>query len=419
MKKYQHHGLHTIKNITNRLIIEEVKNLQSPRMYRAGHNHGLMVDLALLNLIKFFPEYKNKINVDLVLQRSSNTLKEMWHPSGLTKEHSVSYQEYNIPLTADYFLLLQELELEAYTSIDLNSVLEESKRFLGYALKSNGEYFPLGDSFRLPNKKILNNIYGVSSEYLDNAHKLLSPCSNEDGFYTNDHFFIYRRDINGKKIHFAATCCWDSHNHKQNDELSFCLDVNGVTIFDDPGYTEFTDWDSMLNLKSESMHTTITIDDKAWGDVLYTNNKSKVIVNNVDCDGFNISMLMERYEGIQFIRNINFEKGVFEISDTAISKAQILSIRFNRAFIFGNNIDVVLKDDDHSVFYLYDKKSKKEIAKFYGVRFSHLNDINIVGSDRKEMKKSKRLIVNTHADFGQVLLEDGFIFNFPKLVVDI
>lgn len=302
--------------VCNRLLKEEVVNLQSPRMYRSGHNHGLMVDIALLELMVDSPEYKKSINVDILIKRSSETLNSMWHKSGLTKEHSVSYQEYNIPLAMDYFNLLKRLGLKSSSSLEIKKILEESKRFLGYALKENGEYFPLGDSFRLPNKKILEKVYGVGGDNPISVHKLLEPYSVEDGSYSNSHFFIYRGTVNGKRIHFSATCCWDSHNHKQNDELSFCLEVDGVTIFDDPGYTEFLPWDDIVKLKSEYCHSTILISDKDWSDKLASNGKSRIENAFSDNNGFYLEMVAERVEGFEIRRVVKLKDGKLYISDS-------------------------------------------------------------------------------------------------------
>lgn len=174
--------------ICRRLLHEEVRNLQSHQMYRAGHNHGLMADIALLSLIKDVPEFRERVDVDKVLDRSAKTVSSMWHSSGLTKEHSVSYQEFNLPITVNYFRLISELELEVQLDLKLDDIINESKRFLGFALKKNGEYFPLGESFRLPNLRILNEVYGSRDGLHSSAEKLLFPYSIQDGVYSTADF---------------------------------------------------------------------------------------------------------------------------------------------------------------------------------------------------------------------------------------
>lgn len=336
-KEYGAHADSSIKNIVRRLIVQEIKNLQSDKMYRSGHNHGLMVDLSLLNLVLGCPEYKPRVNLELVLERSAKTLDAMWHASGLTKEHSVSYQEYNLPLTVEYFELLDKLNVEPLASVSLENIVEESRRFLGYALKVTGEYFPLGDSFRLPNENILNKVFGQGE--VRSARELLMPYSEEEGVYGNRNFFIFRKTVNGRKVHFAATCCWDSHNHKQNDELSFCLEVDGVTIFDDPGYTEFLPWEGVKKLQSEASHSTVTASEIQWGDVRFPNGKSRILSSQHDVQGFSLSMSMERYGGFKIVREVEFNGDVLTVADAAAGH-DLHDIKFKRKFVFGSEVVV-------------------------------------------------------------------------------
>ena len=253
--------------ICNRLIREEIKNLHSKKIYRAGHNHGLMVDLALLDLIVELPEFYNQVDISLVMERSAKTLDSMWHQSGLTKEHSISYQEYNLPLTVKYFLALEKLGLESSTKVKLDNILEESKRVLGYALKENGEYFPLGDSFRLPDVRILNEVYGGGDNINEDVREMLFPYSTQEGVYSTEDFFIVRSFMNGKKIHLAATCCWNSENHKKNDELSFSLCVDGITIFETPGWSAFASEAVNSYISNESAQSTILVQNLSFSDV--------------------------------------------------------------------------------------------------------------------------------------------------------
>ena len=323
--------------ICERLVKEEIRNLHSEKLYRPGHNHGLMVDLALMRLVLDHPEYKKRVDLELVLNRSAKTLDAMWHASGLTKEHSVSYQEYNLPLTVEYFELLEKLNVEPLASVSLENVVDESRRFLGYALKASGEYIPLGDSFRLPNEKILNKVFGQGE--VKSAHELLMPFSEEEGVYGNRNFFIFRKTVNGRKVHFAATCCWDSHNHKQNDELSFCLEVDGVTIFDDPGYTEFLPWEEILNLKSEGNHSTIKVKDREWSSTVGSNHFSEIAMYDHDNSGFVIEMHASRVAGYKFSRRIELKNNFLHIDDKIYSESEI-SVQVESEFIFNNQIDV-------------------------------------------------------------------------------
>lgn len=390
--------------ICNRLIKAEIKNLHNEKIYRAGHNHGLMIDLALLDLAHPSSGYSSEIQADLIIERSGKTLDAMWHSTGLTKEHSVSYQEFNILLTLKYFERLDELKIEPRCQVRMQDILMESRRFLGYALKKNGEYFPLGDSFRIPNLQILQKVYGGKSVIDSTVFDLLFPFSLKNGAYTNDHFFIFRGTVENKKIHFAATCCWDSHNHKQNDELSFCLEIDGVTVFDDLGYTEFLPWEKILELKSEENHSTINIEGHQWSNVVGSNGRSKIVKANFDDLRFVIEMTASRVEGFNFHRKIELKNNILSIYDS-IEAANKEHFKANRKFIFGKSIELcqasqnmvhVLSDGQDIACISFDGGT--ECNSSLQIRKSDL----FVCSDRKVMAET--YLIKENAEFSAVAI---------------
>lgn len=375
--------------ICNRLINAELVNLQNPSMYRTGHNHGLMVDLSILNLIRRDSSFDKKVNIEKILKRSGVTLDCLWHDSGQTKEHSISYQEFNLPLVKQYFYLLDELNLNARTKIDFESLKYETQKILGYALKNSGEYFPLGDSFRKPNEKLLSNIYkGLST----GAKNILRPFSLEKGELKKEGFYIKRFECDGKLIHFAATCGWDSFSHKQNDEFHFCLDVNGYTFFDDPGYSTACDKDTTAFLKSEDAHTTFTIMGSQWSDRKKTNGKSKIeyrTENHKDTDT-GISMSHERIDGVVSSRKVAFNDSHIIITDSLennyenkFSKDEVVEIRHRfvlspevKADICKESMCCRLNVGDITCFLYYTSGS------------ASLSEIPYVGKDKKEIIKT-------------------------------
>lgn len=310
--RFESEGVQSGIGICKKIIKQELFNLQRPEMYRAGHNHGLMVDLALLEFFKKDRDgLKESIDVEMILDRSADTMNGMWHASGLTKEHSVSYQEHNLPLAVKYFEIISELNLDNRTCVNVDCIIEESKRLLGYSLRENGEYFCLGDSFRKPNERVLNEFLnkGVGGT----PYEILKPYSEKLGFYSNSNFFIYRSNVAGKDIHFAVTCCWDSHSHKQNDELSFCLDVDGVAVFDDPGLAPFVSKNEIAEMKSEANHSTVRVLGQRWSQ--YNENNSMIIGASASNDGFEVKMLLYRLLGLSVLRKIELYQGVLVVKD--------------------------------------------------------------------------------------------------------
>lgn len=332
--------------ICNRLIKEELKNLQNEKMYRAGHNHGLMADIALLSLIKDAPEFRERVDVDKVLDRSAKTLSSMWHSSGLTKEHSVSYQEFNLPITVNYFRLISELELEVQLDLKLDDIINESKRFLGFALKENGEYFPLGESFRLPNLRILNEVYGSRDGLHSSAEKLLFPYSRQDGVYSTADFFILRRLINGKIVHFAATCCLNSGNHKKNDELSFSLCIDGVTIIDTPGWSAFASDAVNSYISSEFAHSGIFIPDISFS-AIEEHTEGGCGFLPFDYSKDTCTGRHSRFNGVSVFRTFRVSSDALIVNDKLISE---INLRFvTSRMILAQGVELELRSDNSAV----------------------------------------------------------------------
>lgn len=395
--------------IATRIIREDLKNLQSTAMYRVGHNHALMVDISILELIKDQPQFNLNIDLDLIVSRSEKTFNLMWHPSGLTKEHSVSYQEYNLQLALIYFDKLNDLNIKPLFANLRDVILSESKKFLGYALKKSGEYFPLGDSFRTPNLKILQEAYGNKKNVFD----LLHPFSREEGCYKNDNFFIFRSKVCGVDIHFATTCCWDSINHKQNDELSFCLEVDGITIFDELGYTEFLPWEKILDLKSEENHSTIQIEGEKWLPSMDGNGKSRIVKADFDEFGFDIEMVSERVKGYIFNRRILFKNKIFEVYDK-IETVCLNSFAANRRFIFSKDIEIIKNEvDKFNIF-----SAGKKISELYFKEGMTLDCSTEIVKSNLYVCSDRKLFSDTFVIKESVNFKEGLFHQFRTIRIE-
>ena len=334
-KKFQKNGIIGGVGICKRLINEELCNLLRKDMYRAGHNHGLMVDLSILNLIVQDREFEKKIDIDFLLNRSANTLNNMWHISGFTKEHSISYQEFNLSLVISYYEKLKSLRLVSRSKIDQELIKDESKKILGFALRKSGGYFPIGDSFRKPNTKILGEIYGEGSLPPENT---FYPYSCQEGEVVKEGLFIKKwRDRNNNEFHIIATCGWNSFNHKQNDEFSFCLDINGCAFFDDPGYSTACNQTIAQFLKSEKSHSNFSLEKCAWSDKRFSDGNSNI---------FHVSNLFENFSDTGLVMTHGriegfFAKRILQIKDGIINIIDMLNINKKNIYTIQTLGDVV------------------------------------------------------------------------------
>ena len=198
-----------------------------------------MTDLAILEFVtthdSFDPHQKY---FTIALNRFNKQLDWLWTAEGGTREHSISYQEFNLIVLLD-FLDLKERASHSYfckTRSKVNNILKKSQTLLTFSLQENKRFFPIGDSFntepkhyiykRLEDKKILSL----------NLKKTLGNEEKKDGllFMEKSGFFIYKKN----NLHLCQTACWFSDVHKQEDDLSFCLNLNKKPIFIDPGYSD-------------------------------------------------------------------------------------------------------------------------------------------------------------------------------------
>lgn len=240
-----------------RLIRADIDNLQATKMYRAGHNHGLMVDISLLEVLanKEFFKFHNLINLEKILIRSKLTVDSMFYDDGFTKENSISYQEYNLGVVWDYYELINGMELLEIANIE--EIINESHKVLGMSLTYDGEYFPLGDSYYQPKPKILNKVYsqGTDGEFKGDLYPYSS--NNFIGYYFNKGLAIYKYE---DLVHFSQTIMYGSNNHKQDDELSFCLNVKRKQFFVDAGYSVIQSEKDYNFMRSKEAHTGIIMD---------------------------------------------------------------------------------------------------------------------------------------------------------------
>ncbi|OZI75712.1 heparinase II/III domain-containing protein [Bordetella genomosp. 2] len=301
--------------LCNRLIIRDIANLQSPTMYRAGHNHGLMADIALLDLYEADHRYRPKINKEKILERGINTLKQMFDPTGITREHSVSYQEHNYPLARDF--------LKHYTSLKGNSayapaLTSNTRQLLAFALRDCGEYFPLGDSFRQPNNSILSACTEIKES--DKVREQIGKEGNRL-YCAGGMFFYKRKSTANTNLHFAATCAWNSHNHKQDDELSFCLEINGKMLFDDVGYTVYRN-NLDTKLRDADAHNTVTIMGESFCDRTEYAQGSALVEWEETASGFHLLAKHERIKGYEIKRQFRLSNNTLDVEDTIQSSSE-------------------------------------------------------------------------------------------------
>ncbi|PSJ48361.1 hypothetical protein C7I36_00620 [Zobellella taiwanensis] len=253
------------------LIFSDIKNLLSEDNYNAGHNHGLMLDLSLLYCASSFKESGDFFDVKMVFDRASKTLSQMFNSSGFTKEHSIVYQPFNAALANELFDYAADFKQSELIEF-IQKINNATDKLLAMAKLSDGHYLTVGDSFRKIDpsliEKSIKNKTTKNKNSLNVDHDLLLD--------TKAGICLYSKKDNSCQIKLAFTSCWHSNAHKQNDELSFILEYNGICIFDDVGYTEFVTDKGREWHRSESVHSNFSVQAIEWSKRQKTDKNSLV-----------------------------------------------------------------------------------------------------------------------------------------------
>lgn len=254
------------KKLSSLVRGEMIKTISSCLVdtYKENNNHGLMVDKSILKCIGgdacILKLYRDKLG--FVADRIEKQVDGIFDEDGYCKEHSTSYQEFNMGIMLDLLCLLEETIGSGF-SVTLKrfkerveKIKEASRKSLGFLLKDDCAYVTIGDSFSEVKPSILAKAFG--SKDPKNA---LQPYSSMKGVFHNKTLgvSVYRDSF----VHLALNSCWHSGVHKQNDDLSFFLRVNGEDLFIDGGYSDIVS-KKLVPTRSEELHSTVLPDGKKW-----------------------------------------------------------------------------------------------------------------------------------------------------------
>lgn len=208
-----------------------VNNILSGKSYKEKNNHGLSGDIALLKANKEPEIVLSEDQISTIKKRYRNQLMHIFTEAGEVREHSVSYQEYNCNLVLDLKLALSSAGVKDVWIDDFwPRLLESTKKILGFSLKSNGEYFAVGDTFSFPNNRLIHRIFSCAPE------DAFSPYSTKHGMMLSPGAGL--SSIRNSVFHCFFTSSWNSYVHKQDDDLSVSLAYQGIDVLLDAGYSD-------------------------------------------------------------------------------------------------------------------------------------------------------------------------------------
>ncbi|WP_429041712.1 heparinase II/III domain-containing protein [Aeromonas veronii] len=324
-------------------------------IYRESSNHGFMIDLSIIEFVMRHPSYdSDNYLLKIAEGRIAKQLDAMFDKSGICKEHSISYQEFDCALCIEL--------LNAYTSngayseltLRLQKIIISSYHFLYFCLDKNNQYPKIGDSFPTPNIKSLNLIkaeYEKVPLIIRRFHEFRHNLGYRSGllFARNAGFSLFKSNTRNINIFFTGS--WHSYVHKQNDDLSFTCSIAGIPIIEDPGYSDRI---NNSDYRHESIHNCHYSPDINWSP--RTSVKRNTNLTHFYC-GANILAtkgVHSRIPGLTIYRTIFLVQDRFvitydEFHRSPCAKNTIIKTRFN----LGSTISC---RDTENVISLYNDK---------------------------------------------------------------
>ncbi|WP_303951289.1 heparinase II/III family protein [Desulfovibrio piger] len=341
------------------LISDAINKLFDPKIYQKNHNHGLIADKALLIGIYFIGNKDEKIN--FVVQRLHEQMKYGFYDDGVHKENSFDYHISMLNLLIGCQQALTEMN---YKNIQLNSFINNAKKFCIYALKPNAARPLFGDS-----KGWVGNHPPQISSYADRQlDYILSGGKTGDKptelspLFPSSGYLFFRQHFEYKNF-LAATwlslrCGYTTRTHKHRDDMSLCLYSKGVDIFIDPGMYNFLYRHPMRDyMESMAAHTTIGIKDRQYS-IASGNGRRFRILYKKHTDSYDYALCSSHiYKNTSIYRHLYYARDC----NIIIIHDEIYSLN-NNTFVqyFHLGPELSIEKNNHS-YILRDKNNKCKV----------------------------------------------------------
>jgi hypothetical protein len=241
-------------------------------VYRPRTNHGLMVDKAMLCVSRAIPAADpDAKHAEVALRRCAEQVAWLFTAEGATREHSVSYQEYNLNVCLELRDALVKADIGPELVASLDRLLRDGQELLAHATDAAGRYLPLGDSFREHNPDVIAAFRrrGILDQRL--AYALSrgvegTPLEPALVVYPEAGFAFIRKGADpSRSVQLAMTAAWHSDVHKQADDLSFVLSEGHRELIVDAGYSDRREGAQVArSTRSELAHNVVLCRDRPW-----------------------------------------------------------------------------------------------------------------------------------------------------------
>ncbi|MGP5224010.1 heparinase II/III domain-containing protein [Psychrobacter aquimaris] len=415
--KYKDYHDLALSGIIVRLVKAEIGNLLSESMYREGTNHALMIDISLMNCFLSVEKLRYMLDLNYIVIRANETLLKIFYADGMTRENSISYQEYNYDIVNSFINKLEELT--DYINSDIlteiisfaDVVKIETKKILGYSLRDDGTYLELGDTFSDPKPGMLQDFQLDSPNFNSNVKELLHPYSSKSGYYVNNGLILYR-DIKEKNIvHFGQTIMYGSNTHKQNDELSFCLSLNGDDVFIDPGYSTSVSYEQQEYMKSSFSHSTLNVLGSTWKTFDIGEDSNQVKNVSYTNDELSYTLVHKRIENFIISLDVVINPNSLSLSYSSINQTNIPNLKVNR-FVLSADSKIIQLSDNKLIIKTKEKNVELIVLNGDNIKILVGNSIYTKFNSDLVSKESKVIDIFYYADILSVQIN----FNSQELL---
>lgn len=228
-------------------IRKSIDAATSERIYRPNSNHGLQIDLAIVRSAFELDQLSDLRS--MAASRIENIKHQCAHifaPDGFNREHSTSYQDYNVFVlcrAVDQIPIHERTEPLIHFLKDL---IHRTAEACAWTLIDGNRITNLGDSFRtIPDRRV-NTISRQSDGRLRDWVDGLKPLPLGQKLFNASGFFFSRERSKFGIEHLSVTAACHSGVHNQADDGAFTFYINGECVFDDPGFHDAHKGDRQL-----------------------------------------------------------------------------------------------------------------------------------------------------------------------------
>lgn len=312
--------------IIDDLITNSNDRLLSDDYYQFNHNHGIIVDKALIIGAYCMNNKRSAEMINHAVSRIKQQIQFAFSPEGIHVENSFDYHLTITQLLRSVNNCLYFINNAYYK--ELSEILEKTSEYLIYAFKPNLQRPLFGDSkgVKGQNRGLIETNSHPCLEYINSMGQigtrpkhLLSHFSNSGYVFIREHF---NPESFSQSTWISLKAGFVTRTHKHQDDLSICLYSKGYDIFVDAGMYNFIPKNPYKEyMESIPAHTTIGIIDTPYS-IAKGNGEKFAIQTAKQYDNFDYVLACSHgYENCAIYRHLYFfrKENIIIIRDEVFS----------------------------------------------------------------------------------------------------